>query len=695
MDVKAIMIMSLMAAFDFLPSYAQDWALYGVDADEFHNGISRIENPDWENDDYGYVDSSGQLIIPYKYKRAYDFFGSTAKVQTKDGNYGIINRKGEFVLDPGNYRIREEYSLPGVYEIYDIDKEKSGLFDGNRLIVDIEWDHLYISFPFVSYYNGKDYANKVYYNLVTHESFTGGSVSEQGNYIIYKNDDPQVLRIYDHKGEPIDLIYLQTSSQGIEIFNKKDSKFYGLRNKITGEVLIEPVFFSSQPPFWINDMIFLYDDKDNLINGNGQIVFNGKNCAYQMMSELIKIWQYDSDSKNYTYYDYKGKEVSRLKDRDVNPVDNSNFIVRITDNDNYQLYDLRTQIFINDVKYVRSEIDGMVAYTNKSNDKSYFYNTDSGKILGPYDYVNDFNEGGAIVTKNQKEILIDKNGKEYQMPSNYKILGNKISEGVFKVIDEDSRVRGFLYNPFGHGNYVYDQKGGQLNDVAYSNVLDEAYALYNKKKYAQAMNKFYQLMMLRPDDSSNFNNYASCLYNLGKYDEALTAIDVALEYWSDNSYAINLRKKILDVLNEQEKRKEYEELSSVSSSNSIWDAIGIFANVLYSLNGTYNADTAYVPSYLEKENTSSSGDSYQIQYSNWERRAESHYNSITNMGISYTNEKGEKSGSARKSMSSGNYISMKRSFREAQKQMRDIRRKASKEGVQIPQSRWETATISY
>lgn len=696
MNTKAILITFCVAAFSFFPLSAQDWALYGVDADEFHYGLSRIKNPDLENNNFGYIDSSGQMIIPYKYKRADNFFGPTAVVQTDDDTYGIINRKGEFVFGPGNYRIREVSFHPGVYELEDLDTKKYGLFDGTRLVVDIEWDNLYLSdYPFVNYYNGKDYSNQKYYNLITQESFSGGSVSKKGNYIIYTNNNPKITRVYDKNGEPLDITSLQTSSQGIEIF-KYQKNDYGLRNKKTGEVLIEPVFFSSETPFWINNMIYLYNGNTelfSLIKGDGQIIRNGT-FACNMMPELIQTFPLDNSANSYTYYDYNGKEVTKLKDKNVSPLDDSRYIYSVQNNSISQLFDLKTQVLING-KYANREIDGMVAYINNANDKSYFYNTASGKILGPYDYVNDFNEGAAVVTKNQKDILIDKNGNEYRMSSNLKILGNKVSEGIFKVIDEDSRVRGYLYNPFGHGNYVYNQKGGQLNDIAYSNVLDEAYSLYKEKKYALAMNKFYQLMMLKPEESSNFNNYASCLYNLGKYDEALTAVDVALEHWPDNTYAVNLKKSILNALNEQEREKEYENATAESSSNQIWDAIGNYANALYSLSGTYNDETAYVPSYMEKERVTSSGDSYIIQYQNWERRAESIYGTITSRGASITNKKGEKSGVASKSMGIGNSISMKRCFREAQREMRDIRRKASKEGIQITQSRWETATISY
>jgi len=92
---------------------------------------------------------------------------------------------------------------------------------------------------------------------------------------------------------------------------------------------------------------------------------------------------------------------------------------------------------------------------------------------------------------------------------------------------------------------------------------------------------------------------------------------------------------------------------------------------------------------------SSSSKNYRADYEKWESRAEKHYNSITNIGSSYTSESGDKSGSAGRGMSAGKYGSMKKSFREAKRQMRSIRRRAAKDGVTIEQSKWETATISY
>lgn len=95
-------------------------------------------------------------------------------------------------------------------------------------------------------------------------------------------------------------------------------------------------------------------------------------------------------------------------------------------------------------------------------------------------------------------------------------------------------------------------------------------------------------------------------------------------------------------------------------------------------------------------NKDRSSRNYQSMYDNWERRAEKNYNSITVAGTRATNKKtGEKSGSTGGSMSSNTYVQMKKSFREAQRQMRQIREKAAGEGIVINQSKWETASISY
>ena len=154
---------------------ADDWALYGVQGGEFHNGMAKARDGEWGSDsygNYGYINSSGQVVIPYQYETAGDFFGSVAVVSTKDGPHtrGLINSRGEFVFGPGTYRFTEIQQIPGAHSVYDFERKKKGIFDGNSLVIDVNYYPCYVSdFPFVEYYN--DGEEKQYYNLLTQENF--------------------------------------------------------------------------------------------------------------------------------------------------------------------------------------------------------------------------------------------------------------------------------------------------------------------------------------------------------------------------------------------------------------------------------------------------------------------------------------------------------------------------------------------
>lgn len=127
--------------------------------------------------------------------------------------------------------------------------------------------------------------------------------------------------------------------------------------------------------------------------------------------------------------------------------------------------------------------------------------------------------------------------------------------------------------------------------------------------------------------------------------------------------------------------------------DKIMDGLSIAGTVL---EGTTQVASAFTGNSSTSETmmSSSSSTNYEAQYRQWEKRAESHYNSLTNIGLSVESKKAA-AGSTMGSMNGGNYVSMKKSLREAQKQMKSIRTRAAKDGVIIPQSKWETATVSY
>ncbi|MBD5225923.1 MAG: hypothetical protein HDS68_08210 [Bacteroidales bacterium] len=137
---------------------------------------------------------------------------------------------------------------------------------------------------------------------------------------------------------------------------------------------------------------------------------------------------------------------------------------------------------------------------------------------------------------------------------------------------------------------------------------------------------------------------------------ALSTVNAAMGYGSEGSYAA---------------------ISSNSGSNNY-------------MSGSNSAST------LSGNNGSSAaGSSYQTQYDKWASVAERHYNSLTNLGYSITDSKGNKYGNSGMGASANTYTQMKKSFREAQREMKKIRQKARRAGVNIAESKWETATVSY
>ncbi len=93
--------------------------------------------------------------------------------------------------------------------------------------------------------------------------------------------------------------------------------------------------------------------------------------------------------------------------------------------------------------------------------------------------------------------------------------------------------------------------------------------------------------------------------------------------------------------------------------------------------------------------TQSSSIDFKAQYLKWESLAKRHYNSLTNTGYRVEEGGKDKFGGNGQSLSNSNYIRQKKALREAQAEMQKIRQKASKNGVSIIQSEYETVTVSY
>lgn len=93
--------------------------------------------------------------------------------------------------------------------------------------------------------------------------------------------------------------------------------------------------------------------------------------------------------------------------------------------------------------------------------------------------------------------------------------------------------------------------------------------------------------------------------------------------------------------------------------------------------------------------SNSNGALLESQYRQWENRARSNYNSLTNLGSQYKRNGRDVRGTTGQGMRPSNYTQMMRSLREAQQEMRSIRQKASRQGISIPKSSYEDVVVKY
>ncbi|MDO5396091.1 MAG: WG repeat-containing protein [Bacteroidales bacterium] len=702
--MRRLIFLVAMCLCIFAQATNPEWALYGVNATRpFKNGRA-LARKDGQS---GFIDSHGKPVIPIQFRSASDFSRNAATVTTVDGRQGIIDTNGKFILEPGNYDISyleiEPDVKSGYFKVKNKETGKYALSDGQRFLTDFIYDYVdFRRYPFVDL-SSRGSSQRGVMNVLTMEYFPKEYAVEYGNLGIKVGN-----RLFSFDGEPLNVKDYYISSNGSEVFQDKISKLYGIRNSRTGAVLTPAKYKLYQPKIysmWRNGVVEMYDSISPemksvyvVFDENGKEIYrqSQKNITANVESEWVKVYDISnfSDYSKHKYYDFKGNEIKELAGQFWLPVGEG--IYRSATND--LLYLRNSNKILNNVSTPQLS-DGMITYRNPSNNMYYILNSKTAKIMGPFSQAWRFSEGLAHVEKNGvKNMFIDRNGNEYRYPDNIRINDIMFSEGVIAASDRNG-ADGYLYNPLGHEGWVYNQTEGQIDSYAMGNLINEARTLFDQKKYAQAMDIYYRLMMLVPDEPASFLNYAACLYNLGYYDQAITAAEVALEHWPDNTDASHLRQISIAAIKEEKARAEQQQNTDAqrSSSSLIWDALGNFANTLMQMSGVQGTpyQSAGFGSYDVDAGSTAGGGNYLTMYRNWERRAEQCYNSLTNLGSSVTSRTGKKSGASGHRVSSGNYVQMKRTFREAQREMRNLRHKANQAGVNIQKSRWEDATVGY
>lgn len=667
------------------------WALYDVveGTRGFHDGLARFWNSSTQK--YGFIDSAGEIAIEAQFDKAEDFENGQAIVTTDTG-MGIVNRSGHYLLEPKYKEISREGESANLYIIIDSEGKK-GVFFNNRIVIppiEVKGYYSTFLFPFVNNVNVLD--GKIYSEVRSHGSNVRSGKVQKGN---------EVKTVYFDvtTGQEIDVSPFRESSKGLVAFQNGNK--YGLKNANTQKVFLEPKYnFLSD--FWINDHIIAsiedvnaaIGSKSFFIDANGKILFEAdlimetKNDNYIVNLNITPEKQY-----LYGLYSTIGEVILPIQYSFLFNVTGDWFWYR--DGNESAIINVKTKKkYIGD-SFSCSEDMIRVLTTDLT---SFFINAKTGERLsGNYEFSNIFSEGLAVVQKKgtKDKVIIDRQGRTLLSENDgVSISGDYFSEGVIAVYYNGHY--GYIYNPTGYNNdYVYNSQEAieRITEIRFQEGMEAM----RRGHYAEAKEIFYRIMMNDPNNGNAINNYGTCLYNLGYKEEALEAFTIAYDIDSNNIVA---KEKIVSI----EKDISQQKVQENNQSGTFWDALASFGNLLGQIAGSYegyNIENSFTSNYnsVNSDNYNSfpqrSPSSYQMEYSKWEDLAQKHFNSITNLGVSGHDKKGNIGGDTLNSMSGSAYVQMKKSFREAQRQMRSIRNKAQRNGINIPQSKWETASISY
>lgn len=224
-------------------------------------------------------------------------------------------------------------------------------------------------------------------------------------------------------------------------------------------------------------------------------------------------------------------------------------------------------------------------------------------------------------------------------------------------------------------------------------IFDEAYDM----PLSRAQEKYDKYMLCVAVDDSNKEGFkGSALNNIGSMFEDLGDTDTALSYYQQASDLGNSKARE----NLKRIRRDRRLDMAMQISQALSDAASNLAASASSYGSIQQYSAGDYSSMISSSSSSSSsssgsGSSLKMQYEQWERRAKSNYESLTNTGTRTKRNGTDVSGTNGQSLNTGNYTRQKQLLREAQKEMRSIRQKAREQGITIPQSTYETVTVSY
>ena len=320
-----------------------------------------------------------------------------------------------------------------------------------------------------------------------------------------------------------------------------------------------------------------------------------------------------------------------------------------------------------------NEVDGKSIYMTLENDKFQLYDTNGeALLLHTYDAISTPMAGFAYAMDAKGYRLLNEKGR---------CLNYDYFDDIEIAPDGTVTASRMGYQT------TLDDTGKEKPSIA-SQIFNEA---YNDTDPNRQIEKYK--LAIEADPDNNYRIQDKALNNIGYVYEQNGRLETAVAFY-DQAKA---KGNSLAGGNASRLRKQIRK----AKIDGIVTALNQFSQALGNTQGTAQTGTTQLNDYSGATSGSGGGsgrsyDYYQSNYNRWEKVARMAYESLTNTGYRTTDKNGKaKGGGSAGSFSSAHYSSIKRNLRNAQKEMRECRREARKDGHTIPESEYETVTTSF
>lgn len=366
--------------------YDHDFYTYSAweGARNFDNGLCYVS----KNFSKGYINTSGQEVIPCRYSRLTPFHrGFAAYCQASDNKWGIIDKNGKELT-------------PAIFDKIDL-----GFVDiGYQLIITAKEDKSaknYSGYKFGLFSTlSNNNITLPYYDAVG--KISGGMISIQLNKKYGFIDSTGRLVIapkYDYTGD---------FENGTAVVNL--GKTYGIINKAGKEIV--PVKYDDLENLSEGMAVVMVDGKAGYADGYGREVITPQYANAGSFTEGIAIVK----NTKFGFIDKTGKAITEMKYDDVTPFLNGLALVIVN-----KKFGVVNKTGKEIVPPIYTEISSNGAYLYFEKDGKWGVMNNSGSIIIPAQFegfIQAFVNDTAVAVKNGRAVYIDKtgqiNGEPYQ-----------------------------------------------------------------------------------------------------------------------------------------------------------------------------------------------------------------------------------------------------------------------------------------